>query len=272
MVKAKKIFVIKIDLPRKRFRGLKTNIKKGYLKKIKPKMPHEAKRNKIISDRLNFTPENRYFALVGLWQLLKQINQQCPLPENFMFSAIALFDKYLTKSENFLNRIEINKALFACLDILDKEQNINIFCDSYFKDYIDYEVEYDILETIDLEIYPEKLYDHFGKLYFKLIQSQNKNKVSRHFINIFKKIFFKIAFLILFHIETINKKPSINFVYCLLLTYEKISELMPIESSFLSNFIKEFKILYKYSEYKYFYFKNLLERSYNIFNSLNKLC
>lgn len=272
MAKKKIIFEIKIELSRKRIRGLKTKAKKKYLKKIKEKNPHEDSTNKIISCELNFKPKNRFFALVGLYQLLEQINQQYPIPENFIFSTIALFDKYLMKSQKFLSRKEINKALFACLDILDKEQNINIFSDPHFKNYIDYEVEYDILETIDLEIYPEKLYDHFRKFYSKLAQSQSKDKNFMNFVNIFKKIFLKIGFLFLFHIEAFNKKPATNFIYCLLLTCEKIRELIPNEACFLDNLINEVKITYKYSENKYFYFKNLLKESYYIFNSLNKSC
>ncbi len=272
MVKTKIIVSIKIDLHGKRIRGLKTKTKKKYLKKIKEKNPHEEEPNKIISYRLNFEPKNRYFVLVGLWQLIEQINQQRSLPESFIFSAIALLDKYLMKSEKFLSRKEINKALFTILGILDKEQNINIFSDSHFKDYIDYELEYDILETIDLEVYPEKIYDDFGKLNLKLEQNQRKDKKFMNFVNIFKKVFLKICFLILFHIETFNKRSSTIFIYCLLLAYEKIRELIPTEACFLDNLINDEKIIYKYEENKYLYFKNLLKESYSIFNRLNQSC
>ena len=75
-----------------------------------------------------------------------------------------------------MNRTDIIKALFGCIDIIDKELNFNILSNSNFKKYIDVDLVYDILEIVDLDIYPEKMYDHFAKFYYQLEQSQKGNK------------------------------------------------------------------------------------------------
>ena len=89
-------------------------------------------------------------------KLVEQINDQIKLPDNFIFSTIALLDSYLSKSIEYVYPKEMELDLYACFDILDKEQNINIFTDSYFKKYIIPEFEFDILEIVNLEVYPYK--------------------------------------------------------------------------------------------------------------------
>ena len=67
------------------------------------------------------------------------------------------------------------KILYGCADIIDKEQNLGIFTSPFFQKYHNNGIEFEILEIVDLELYPAKLYDFFEVFYFKV--SQNKKMI-----------------------------------------------------------------------------------------------
>ena len=162
MVKIKFKIVSKKDSPENRVRGVKQNKKDTNIDSVQ-KINHIVLNQNALKDESNlkYQPKDRHFIFIGIVDLFEKVNAEAELPENFIFSTIALFDKYLEKTEKFLSKKEMVSSLYACLDILDKEQNINIFTNEMFKPYFTFETEYEILETVDLEVYPEKLYDHF---------------------------------------------------------------------------------------------------------------
>ena len=168
---------------KKRVRGKKTKSRKIKNKKTEKKDSN----NLILLITTSEEKNDRTLALLILLKITKQIKVQFPLPDKYLFSIIALFDSYLNKVDKKLNRTDIIKALFGCIDIIDKESNFNFLSNSNFKKYIDVDLVYDILEIVDLDIYPEKMYDHFAKFYYQLEQSQKGNIFFLSFLNIFKK-------------------------------------------------------------------------------------
>ena len=128
MVKIK-FKIIRKDAPlKKRFRGLGTRINKKS-KKTQKKVSPPLKSSQLndSNKNQNFKPENRRLILVGLYDLMKQVSEQNILPNNVTFSTIALFDSYLQKSEKNLSLKEMTMVIYACLNIIDKEQNIHFF-------------------------------------------------------------------------------------------------------------------------------------------------
>jgi hypothetical protein len=222
-----------------------------------------------IQKETKYSQENRALVLIGLKDIINQLcenNKNLVFPDNFRFSVIALFDSYLTKSEKKLNRTDLVKLIYACLDIIDKEQNLGIFTSSFFQKYINYETEIDILETVDINLNPVKIFDYFEIFYFKITQLKKNDKAFLKFMNEFKQIFLEMEFYIIFHQFSKAVKPSINFVSCLLLTYEQTKNIMPKGCDFneLSQFINHFN----YSEENYLNSKILIEESIYVYDKL----
>ena len=268
MVKIKSEIKIQKKSQEKRVRGQKSKPQKIKNKKIEKNDLNNLLIPNIISEDKKYSPEDRSIVLFGLLHITEQIKSQFPLPDKFLFSTIALFDYYLNKVDKNLNRNEMKETLYSCLDIIDKEINLNIFNQSNFKSYINIDLEYDILEIVDLEIYPEKIYDHFSKFYYDLEKNQKENKSFLNFLYIFKKKFLEICFLLLVNNKSINKKPIINFISCLLLTCEKIRKDMPIEAAFLENYIKKISEINNYYFVDFIDSKNLINESIYLFKNL----
>ena len=207
--------------------------------------------------------------LVGLYQVFEQINAQFKLPDNFIFDTIALIDEYLKNCNKYLNLKDMVKILYACIDILAKEQNLKISFKEFFKGLFDLKVEFDIFEVVNCKIYPEKMYDYFSKFYYQFIHEQNQNDDSLKVFKAFKHNFMFISFIILFNNNSLSKNHLMNFIYSLLLTLEKTKEvvtenIMDILEKRVYDFIKE----YKYSNTEYMDFKLLFTQSMNHFNYL----
>lgn len=275
MVKIKFEICQKNDEPQKRMRGLKPNSKKENQHKNKNREhkenyePNYQNENGFLfSNDKNYSPKIRYIVLFRLLKLVEQINEQIKLPDNFIFSTIALLDSYLSKSTEYVYPKEMELALYACLDILDKEQNINVFTDSYFKKYIDPELEFDILEVVDLEVYPQKLYDYFDKFYYELIQSYGHNEKILNYLSVFKKNFLNYGFFTVFNFNSLDKKPFTNYLFCILLTYEKTKDIIPEEAFFLKEKFKEMMHINKNLASEFSHFKDLINESINVFNNL----
>ena len=275
MVKIKFEICQKNDEPQKRIRGLKQNSKKENQHKNKNREhkenyePNYQNENGFLfSNGKNYSPKIRYIVLFRLLKLVEQINEQIKLPDNFIFSTIALLDSYLSKSTEYVYPKEMELALYACLDILDKEQNINVFTDSYFKKYIDPELEFDILEVVDLEVYPQKLYDYFDKFYYELIQSYGHNEKILNYLSVFKKNFLNYGFFTVFNFNSLDKKPFTNYLFCILLTYEKTKDIIPEEAFFLKEKFKEMMHINKNLASEFSHFKDLINESINVYNNL----
>jgi hypothetical protein len=269
MVKIKFKIVPKKDSPENRVRGLKQNKKDTNIETTQ-KISHTDLNQNPLTDEpnLKYHPEDRHFIFIGILDLFEKVNAETELPENLIFSAIAFFDKYLEKTEKVLSKKEMVSALYACLDILDKEQNINIFTHEMFKPFFTFETECEILETVDLEVYPEKLYDHFQKMYFFLTQIHQIDSNFMKFVKEFKKIFLNFAFFLLFHNESKKKTPISNFISCCILSYEKCKNTLPQESTILKECIEEIKKNNHYSDNDSEKSRQLIDESICNFNKI----
>ena len=225
----------------------------------------------IAANNINYIEEQRAFILIGLKDLISQICQQninVKFPDNFIFAVIALFDSYLIKCEKKLNKQDMVKILYGCADIIDKEQNLGVFTSPFFLKYYNNGIEYEILEIVDLEFYPVKLYDFFEVFYFKVSQIKKNDTVFINYFKIFKQTFLDLAFYLLFHEYSKTKKPSINFISCLLLTYEKTKNFLPKNDNYLDICINEFKNNFEYSDDEYSNIKIIIEESFYIYNKM----
>jgi hypothetical protein len=269
MVKIKFKIVSKKDSPENRVRGVKQNKKDMNIESAQ-RINHIVLNQNALKDEssLKYHPEDRHFIFIGIMDLFEKVNAEVELPENFIFSTIAFFDKYLEKTEKFLSKKEMVSALYACLDILDKEQNINIFTHEMFKPFFTFETECEILETVDLEVYPEKLYDHFQKMYYFLTQIHQIDSNFMKFVKEFKKIFLNFAFFLLFHNESKKKTPISNFISCCILSYEKCKNTLPQESTILKECIEEIKKNNHYSDNDSEKSRQLIDESICNFNKI----
>lgn len=247
--------------------------KKDQTKKEEGKSSLNSSKKKVLIKKKKYKPEDRRFILVGLYDLLEQINEQFRLPAHFLFSTIALFDIYLQKSKKHLSRKKMRMAIYACLSILDKLENLGVFTQDFFKKFFNYKLEYEILEVVDLELYPEKEYDHFNKFYNKLKQNQNQNQNFYIYLKKFKKYFLNYNFLFLLNKE-FNTNIDTNFIYCILFTLEMIrEEKMPLEdANFLESCIFNMNYNFSINFYRYNYFKSLINESLRIFNEIYNKC
>ena len=268
MVKIKFKIGSKKDSPENRVRGVKQNKKDTNIDTVQ-KINHIVLNQNALKDESNlkYHPEDRHYIFFGILDLFEKVNEEVVLPENFIFSTIAFFDKYLEKTEKFLSKKEMVSALYACLDILDKEQNINIFY-KMFKPYFTIETEFEILETVDLEVYPEKLYDHFQKMYCFLTQIHRIDPIFMKFVEEFKKIFLNFAFFLLFHNESKKKTPISNFISCCILSYEKCKNTLSQESTILKDYIEEIKNSSDYSDNDSEICRQLIDESICNFNKI----
>ena len=225
----------------------------------------------IAANNINYREEQRAFILIWLKDLIYQICQQninVKFPDNFIFAVIALFDSYLTKCEKQVNKQDMVKILYGCADIIDKEQNLGIFTSPFFQKYHNNGIEFEILEIVDLELYPAKLYDFFEVFYFKVSQNKKNDTVFINYFKIFRQTFLDLAFYLLFHEYSKTKKPSINFISCLLLTYEKTKNFLPKKDNYLDICINEFKNKFEYLDDEYSNIKIIIEESFYIYNKM----
>lgn len=269
MVKIKFKIVPKQNSQENRVRGIKPNrknINKNTIQKINNNCPNPNAPLTVNQTNLKYTPEDRHFILIGIVDLFEKVEKEVKLPENLIFSTIAFFDNYLEKTEKSLSKKEMVNAVYACLDILDKFQNINVFSSPIFKPYYTTINEYEVLETVDLEVYPETLYDHFQKFYYHLKQTYEHNKKIMDFLNEFKKIFRNFAFFLLFHNESQKKTALSNFISCLILSYEKCK--INDQAKILEVCINQQKENNNYSDNDYFICKQLIDEAVKDFNSI----
>ena len=207
--------------------------------------------NKVEKKELNYKEEDRLIVLIGLKDIITKIceqNENVVIPDKFTFSVISLFDNFLDKFERQLNKKDMVKVLYACLSLIDKEQNIGVFISPCFQKYINPDIEMDILEIVDLNIYPIKMYDFFNVFLFRIKQIKKDEALFMDYIQKFERIFCDFGFFLLFHKYSKIKKPSINFISCFILTYDITKNMLPQENDFMEKFIKFIKNELKISE------------------------
>ena len=227
----------------------------------------------VLNNEVNYinNKDDRYYILIGLKDVITEICQQnknLKFRDNFIFSVIALFDYYITKCEKQLKKQDMVKIIYACLGIIDKEQNIGVFTSPFFTKYYTNDIEFEILETVNLNLYPVKLYDFFDIFYFKVIEIKKNDKKFINYFLKFKEIFLDLSFYLLFHEYSKTKKPSINFISCILLTYEKTKIFLPKKENTLLKFINELKTKFKYSDDEYLIVNKIIEESLYKYNKM----
>ena len=218
----------------------------------------------------NYSEENRALVLIGLKDIISQLceqNEDLKFPDGFIFAVIALFDYYLDRAEKKFRRSDMVKTLYACLDLIDKKLNFGVFSSSFFKKLYDTDLQIDIIETVDLNFNPVKIYDFFDIFYFKITQKKTNCKFLEY-MEKFKKVFLDISFYILFHEHSKKEKPSTNFVSCLLLTYENTKIFLPENETFQE--IYEFLRQFEYYETDFSNSKIMLEESIDVYSKLMK--
>ena len=217
-----------------------------------------------------YSEENRALVLIGLKDIISQLceqNKELKFPESFIFAAIALFDYYLDRAEKKFKRSDMVKALYACLDLIDKKLNIGVFSSSFFKKFYDTDLQIDIIEAVDLNFNPVKIYDFFDIFYFKITKKKT-NCDFLEYMERFRNVFLDISFYILFHEHSKKEKPSINFVSCLLLTYENTKIFLPKNENFKEFY--EFLGQFEYYETDFSNSKIMLAESIDVYSKLMK--
>lgn len=250
----------------KRVRGIKSNNHiKEQEKVLKELRDYSEPLEFLELSNFKFKPEDRTFILVGLYELIEVKNEEFLMPDNFIFSVIALFDSFIQITEKYLSRKEMVNILYACINLISKEQNLFIF--NKFKDYFNSELEIDILEAVDYQIYPEKVYDYFSEFYYQLSHKLPSKKLL-NYLNEFKNIFLNSSFFLLFDVNSINDTPINKFQFCLRYSFAKLRELFPIGDNSPENFLDELVNKNKYSEKEYLNFKCIIKKGIVSFNDV----
>jgi hypothetical protein len=236
---------------------------------------NEFKEDKVEKKELNYKEEDRFLVLLGLKDIITKIcetNKEVTIPDKFTFSVISLFDSCLDKFEKQLNKKDMVKVLYACMSLIDKEQNIGVFTSPCFQKYINPDIEMDILEIVDLNIYPVEIYDFFNVFLFRIKQIKKDDIPFLDYIKKFERIFCDFGFFLLFHKNSKIKKPSINFLSCFILTYDTIKKMLSQENDFIEKFINYIKNELKISEDENTNCEPLVKESILIYkNILNKV-
>ena len=191
--------------------------------------------------------------LYGLHDLLYKISTgfNFIFPENFEPSVMALFDYFLSKSHKEMKASYMGRILYACLDIIDKEEGLGVFLNEDFQINFTTDDEIDVLEATDFTIYPIKPFDYFSHFCFnaQVIKRGNSN-----FLNYLKKLkekYHEISFNFLINEETKINKPSTNYCSILSMAYDATKNNLPTGDNFIIDYMNNFKNKIQYSNDDY---------------------
>ena len=230
----------------------------------------------------NYSQEHRVKAIISLNDLINQVviqltkkmkeqSQGNPdsdknFPDNFEFSVLALFERYLYKVGKDLSKNELMKAFICCLIYIDKEQNLCVFNSSFFNQKFPFELDLSFLSIVDLVIYPVKIYDYFEIFYLRISQQKKGDKNYQKYIEKFKGIFIELNFYFVFNENSKMKKPSSNFISCLYLTYNFLKNNNSLENETVLCYINHYKEIMKYNIQDYYFSKDLLLDSKKVYD------
>lgn len=233
----------------------------------KEKIPDEKK-------FLKFNSEDRFKVLKEIKKTIHyyKVYSSYHIPQNYLFSVIALADKFLENTEREVISLSEMKLIYICaMKIIAKDFHVDAFLsDDFFQSpededtLIDLEIE--MLCTVDALIYPLKGYDYFQRLFAFSFQSLTEGKTGpeyeflKNILLKFYQIFYEFCFLFTIRNSFIEEqlRPSIVFSTCFKLTFEKLKEILGSENSIFFAFeqiyeLTEKKINYpieKYTKYK----------------------
>ena len=231
-----------------------------------------------------YKQEHRAVALIGLKDIIFQVFElskgKLSLPDNFVFSVIALYELYIKSSKKDLSKSENIKSLFSCLIFIDQFQNIQVFTTSFFKRTTNpnFEMDLNILNVVDLNLFPVKIYDYFEIFFLRISQEKKDDKKYQKYINLFNDVFAEFNFYFSFHENSKIKKPSINFISCLIMTYTFISNKYKLKYEIIEDYINYYKRVMKYDEQEYLFAKEIIKESKHVYDYLvgnlkvNKKC
>ena len=231
-----------------------------------------------------YKQEHRAVALIGLKDIIFQVFElskgKLSLPDNFVFSVIALYELYIRSSKKDLSKSENIKSLFSCLIFIDQFQNIQVFTTSFFKKTTNpnFEMDLNILNVVDLNLFPVKIYDYFEIFFLRISQEKKDDKKYQKYINLFNDVFAEFNFYFSFHENSKIKKPSINFISCLIMTYTFISNKYKLKYEIIEDYINYYKRIMKYDDQEYLFAKEIIKESKHVYDYLvgnlkvNKKC
>ena len=231
-----------------------------------------------------YKQEHRAVALIGLKDIIFQVFElskgKLSLPDNFVFSVIALYELYIRSSKKDLSKSENIKSLFSCLIFIDQFQNIQVFTTSFFKRTTNpnFEMDLNILNVVDLNLFPVKIYDYFEIFFLRISQEKKDDKKYQKYINLFNDVFAEFNFYFSFHENSKIKKPSINFISCLIMTYTFISNKYKLKYEIIEDYINYYKRVMKYDDQEYLFAKEIIKESKHVYDYLvgnlkvNKKC
>ena len=231
-----------------------------------------------------YKQEHRAVALIGLKDIIFQVFElskgKLSLPDNFVFSVIALYELYIRSSKKDLSKSENIKSLFSCLIFIDQFQNIQVFTTSFFKRTTNpnFEMDLNILNVVDLNLFPVKIYDYFEIFFLRISQEKKDDKKYQKYINLFNDVFAEFNFYFSFHENSKIKKPSINFISCLIMTYTFISNKYKLKYEIIEDYINYYKRIMKYDDQEYLFAKEIIKESKHVYDYLvgnlkvNKKC
>ena len=231
-----------------------------------------------------YKQEHRAVALIGLKDIIFQVFElskgKLNLSDNFVFSVIALYELYIRSSKKDLSKSENIKSLFSCLIFIDQFQNIQVFTTSFFKRTTNpnFEMDLNILNVVDLNLFPVKIYDYFEIFFLRISQEKKNDKKYQKYINLFNDVFAEFNFYFSFHENSKIKKPSINFISCLIMTYTFISNKYKLKYEIIEDYINYYKRIMKYDDQEYLFAKEIIKESKHVYDYLvgnlkvNKKC
>ena len=231
-----------------------------------------------------YKQEHRAVALIGLKDIIFQVFElskgKLSLPDNFVFSVIALYELYIRSSKKDLSKSENIKSLFSCLIFIDQFQNIQVFTTSFFKRTTNpnFEMDLNILNVVDLNLFPVKIYDYFEIFFLRISQEKKDDNKYQKYINLFNDVFAEFNFYFSFHENSKIKKPSINFISCLIMTYTFISNKYKLKYEIIEDYINYYKRIMKYDDQEYLFAKEIIKESKHVYDYLvsnlkvNKKC
>ena len=230
-----------------------------------------------------YKQEHRALAIIGIKDILCQVlelnKDTLKISDNFIFSVISLYDCYIQNIEKDLSKNEMVKSIISCLIFIDKYQNVGVFLTSFFKSSNpNFYLDLNILNVVDLNLFPVKIFDYFDIFFLRISQIKKDDKNYQRYVKLFKDVFIEFNFYFTFHENAKVKKPSINFISCLIMTYEFLKNNNSIKYEIVKTYIKYYKQVLNYDDQEYLYAREIIKESKQVYDGLvrnmevNKKC
>ena len=238
----------------------------------------------VNMDHQKYKQEHRALAIIGLKDIIYQVidlsQKKLKIEDSFIFAVMALYERYIQNTPKELSKNEMIKSLFSCLIYIDTFQNLGVFTIAFFqKTNPSFRLNTDMLNIIDLNLFSVKIYDYFDVFFLRISQMNKDDKIYQEYIRLFKAVFIELNFFVGFHENSKYKKPSINFVSCLFITYVFVKNNFSLENDTVKAYINHYKNVLEYNdEQDYLFAREVIKESKYVYDDLisklkvNKLC